>query len=146
MSKFPHKQVPSDHRREYLRNYMRAYRKKNKSQRVSLSFTPEEFTYLKARADSQHLRPSRYLREVYRAFHADERLLPPQVQDDFLCMMVQLRGAANNLNQIARHLNIEARGHSWFGTGSSSMDPEYARQAILDLEKPVAEFLKRWQR
>jgi len=134
-------------RREYMRSYMKKYRQNHKAKRVLLLFTPTEFTLLKSRADAQSVSVSRHLREVYVAFHGDERLLPPEVQKAVLDMMVQLRGAANNINQIAKHLNTEAKSRPfWFGKSSASLDPKQIRQVVLDLEKPVVDFLRQWQK
>ncbi len=137
-----------ENRREYMRSYIKKYRQKRTAKRVSISFTPSEFTLLKSRADAQGMRPSRYLREIYFAFHEDERILSPEIQNAVLDMMVQLRGAANNINQIAKHLNTEAKSRPfWFGgKNSASLDPKQIKQSILDLEKPVVDFLRQWQK
>ena len=142
----PNSNNTAESRRLYMRDYMRSWRQKNKSRRVTISLSPQDYDRLQSRAKAHQMRPAQYFKEAYQAFHDEKQILPPDVKDGFLEMLYLLRNACNNLNQQTKYLHIQnKKGGSIFGgNASSTVDPKQIQKTVLSLEKPIADFLKKF--
>lgn len=83
--------------------YFEEYRKKTK--RVNVTFTAREYEQLKKRAEKLNLTPTEYIKKSYLAYHKNTYLLPQNLEELFNNFLRQVRGIANNVNQIAYNYN-----------------------------------------
>lgn len=126
--------------------YMRQYRIQNKGvmKRVSFSLPADEFAELETLAAKHGLSPAQYVRDVFRAYHNEERILPKDIWESYKELVAQVRGAARNINQLAHHANIQAKNRSkWFGQQGEVFSLEEARLAVLALQEPILQWLKK---
>jgi hypothetical protein len=136
----------AEQRKQYMRKYIRKWRQQNPRKRATLYFSPQEYARIQKQAMVHKMKPAQYIKVVYHAYHDEKLILPPDVKDGFLEMLYLLRNATNNLNQQTRYLHQQNlnRG-SFFGRGSSQiLDPKDIQKQVMDLEKPIANFLKKF--
>jgi hypothetical protein len=99
----PRKAVVQAHRARYMREI---YRKAHKTLNVTLS--QEQFeTVIVPRAAQAGLTVTEYLREAAFAYAEQRYLVPGGLEAALWAVSDQLAGLGNNLNQIARHTNLE---------------------------------------
>jgi hypothetical protein len=86
-----------------MRQYRSAY--KSRVRRVALTLTREEHARAERLAGKEGLSTSAYLKRAAFA-HADgERPVPKEMLERLDGLVAQVRGIANNVNQMARHSN-----------------------------------------
>jgi len=115
------------------REYMREYRKKNKTfeKRVNATLFYNEYLELKRSAKKSKVTPTKHLKNL--AFeHLDiQNKYPFEIQKSLAGLVNNLREAGNNINQIARNSNIERR----------LIDEDKALKYLVFLEKEIQKFL-----
>lgn len=96
-------ETDSPDRRAYMRSYRSDY--KTRVRRVALTFTREEFSRAKKAADSEGVAVSAFVKRS--AFERMDGIRPPpkELADRLDALASQIRGIANNVNQMARHSN-----------------------------------------
>ena len=94
-------------RKEARARYMRTiYRKSNKT--INISLPHETYTNIIAPLARQTgLTPTEYLREAALAYAGKRFLVPAGLEEALFAVTDQLAALGNNLNQIARHVNLE---------------------------------------
>ena len=83
--------------------YFEEYRKKTK--RVNITFTNKEYEQLKKRAEKFNLTPTEYIKKSYLAYHKNIYLVPQNLENLLNDLLIQIRGIANNINQVAYAFN-----------------------------------------
>lgn len=99
----PRKAQEQRHRARYMRE---VYRKANKS--LNITMPQQRFTDTIVPAATRcGLTPTEYLREAAFAYSDQRYLVPHSLENALWAVSDQLAAMGNNLNQIARHTNLE---------------------------------------
>ncbi|MFB0965588.1 MAG: plasmid mobilization relaxosome protein MobC [Patescibacteria group bacterium] len=90
-------------RKAYMREYRRSYG--TRVRRVALTLTRDEHSRAECLAEREGMPVAAFLKQAAFA-HADgSRPVPKELSDRLDELVAQVRGIANNVNQMARHSN-----------------------------------------
>lgn len=134
--KTKHKIIPADP--EAKRRWWAGY--KQRTRQFSITCSREEYNVLTSEASASGYKPAHYLLALYRSHrarpqgeHLPAREEHKRLEQKFDDLLVQIRGMATNLNQLARHCNI--------AKNTNPMDLLAAKKRVLELEEVLSEFL-----
>lgn len=130
------KYIPADP--EEKRRWWAGY--KQRTRQFSITCSREEYETLAGEANRLGYKPAHFLITLYRSHRAhpqgehvpareDYKIMEQKVDD----LLVQIRGMATNLNQLARHCNL--------AKNTNPMDLLAAKKRVLELEEVLSEFL-----
>jgi hypothetical protein len=108
-------------------------RHREKTKRISITLSEEEYNLLKSRADKLNTKPTTYLKNVYNSYHKKTIVQSQDLQDDIKDLRFLIRNIANNINQIARNNNIM----------NSLFNGKKAITKLSELENLILDFIER---
>lgn len=92
-------------RNRYMRDYMRAYRKRQERKSLTLTLSPARHRRLK-RAAARSGRPlAAFIPEAAEAYLEKRYLVPADIQARLALAVTEIRRIGNNINQLAHHAN-----------------------------------------
>ena len=122
-------------RKEYMRTYLKDYRKYYSWKQVSVTFSKEQYFRLRKISDEYRISVSQIVRQS--AFHAIDRtefLMHPKIEQPFNKLVSSLNWIGNNINQLTkyvhknRHVTID--------------DLQKMRNIIAELEQTIETFIR----
>lgn len=90
-------------RKEYQRQYHKAYNQKKKA--VKVYFDPKDYKAILKIATKQQKKLASFIREAVFAQARHVYLFPTSIEDEIKSGIRNMRGIGNNINQIAKHAN-----------------------------------------
>ena len=90
-------------RKEYQRQYHKAYKQKKKA--VKVYFDPKDYNAVLKIAAKEKKKLAAFIREAVFAQAKHVYLFPSSVEDEIKSGVRNMRAIGNNINQIARHAN-----------------------------------------
>ena len=115
-------------RTQYFENY-----DKNRK-RINISFSKKEYEVLKKRAEKYNITPTEYIKKSYVSYHKNIYSVPRNLESLLKDLLTQIRGIANNINQVAYTFN-------------SSKGLIFQRKKLdfnlLDLKNKIDDFIKK---
>lgn len=93
----------SDKRKLYNKTYKAEY--KERTNRISLTFTHTEYEELENRAKAEGVKPTTLVKNMALAYHQQTPIMPEAIKEELKELRFLIRNVANNINQIAHYSN-----------------------------------------